>query len=197
MVPGIQKMQTLIFYTQALLRDNTMLKGEKGQITVEAVLILGFFILIFVGVTVPMVFNARDSAIDTTVLADAKFATEEIAAATNQVVVNGSKRTIEIYVPGNNGSSTKIGTRICTDGLNINTTVGILRDGVGESHDISAKLYSSGWSLTSPSTSYILETSGKRYTIEIEYKSIESTTSNSLNPGGFDCLTPDITTVFP
>jgi uncharacterized protein (UPF0333 family) len=146
-----------------------MLKGEKGQITVEAVLILGFFILIFVGVTVPMVFNARDSAIDTTVLADAKFATEEIAAATNQVVVNGSKRTIEIYVPGNNGSSTKIGTRICTDGLNINTTVGILRDGVGESHDISAK----------------------------EYKSIESTTSNSLNPGGFDCLTPDITTVFP
>lgn len=158
-----------------------MISCEKGQITVEAVLILGFFILIFFAVTVPMAFNAMNSATDATVLADAKFATEQIASAASAVVVNGSKRTIEVYVPGYNSSAIRIGTRICASGSYVNTTVAISRSGVTESHNISAKLYGSGWNMTSVSgTAYIAEDRGKRYTLVITYKSINSTTTNSL-----------------
>lgn len=164
-------------------KDGIMdMKNNQGQITVEAVLILGFFILIFFGVTVPMAFQARNSAIDITALADAKFATEQIASAAGTVLVNGSRRTIDVYVPGYQSNSIKIGTRICTDGTYLNTTVAINRTGVSETHELSQKLYGSGWSLTSASgTDYIAENVGKRYTIVIEYKSINSTTSNSFS----------------
>ena len=159
-----------------------MISGEKGQITVEAVLILGFFIMIFVGVTLPMAFDARRAAVDTTVLADARFATEQIASAANTIVVNGSKRTIEVYVPGYNSGAIKIGTRICTDGSYVNTTVAIKHSKANEIHNISSKLYGSGWSLSSVSgTDYIAELNGTRYTLVFTYKSINSTTSNSLS----------------
>ena len=165
-----------------------MVSDEKGQITVEAVLILGFFILIFIGVTVPMAFNARAAAIDTSVLADAKFATEQIAGAAGTVIVNGSRRTIDVYVPGYKSADINIGTRICTDGAYINTTVAIDRGASGvnqsriiESHDISAKLYGTNWTIINPAGgAYISESSGKRYTIVIEYRSLDSTTANSL-----------------
>ncbi len=165
-----------------------MVSDEKGQITVEAVLILGFFMLIFIGVTVPMAFNARYAAIDTSVLADAKFATEQIAGAAGTVIVNGSRRTIDVYIPGYKSGDINIGTRICTDGSYINTTVAIDRGSSGmnqsrviESHNISAKLYGTGWTLTNPDGGpHIAENSGKRYTIVIEYKSINSTTANSF-----------------
>ncbi len=161
------------------------MKDNRGQITVEAVLILGFFILIFFGVTVPMAFQARNAAIDTTVLADAKFATGQIASAAGTVLVNGSRRTIDVYVPAYQSNTIKIGTRICTDGTYLNTTVAINRTGVAETHELSQKLYGSGWSLTSASgTAYIAENIGKRYTIVIEYKSINSTTTNTFTPSG-------------
>jgi uncharacterized protein (UPF0333 family) len=165
-----------------------MVSDEKGQITVEAILILGFFMLIFIGVTVPLAFNARYSAIDTSVLADAKFATEQIAGAAGTVITPGSRRTIDVYVPGYKSGDINIGTRICTDGSYVNTTVAIDRGNAGmnqsrviESHNISSKLYGAGWSVSAPSgLTYISENSGKRYTIVIEYKSINSTTANSL-----------------
>jgi len=164
-----------------------MLAGERGQITVEAVLILGFFIMVFFGVTVPLTFNARDAAMDTSILSDAKFATEQIASAANTVVVNGSKRTIDVYVPGYKSGSTHIGTRICTDGHYLNTTVLIVRfSGNGsirfaEDYEFSAKLYGGNWSITTPDgKDRILEDEGRRYTLEIEYKTINSLTSNTM-----------------
>jgi uncharacterized protein (UPF0333 family) len=159
-----------------------MISGEKGQITIEAILILGFFILIFFSVTVPMVFKSREAAIDTSVLADARFATEQIAGAANQIVVNGSKRTIEVYVPGYDTGSISIGTRICTDGSNLNTTVAIVHGTVSEEHKFSTKLYGGNWGLMNnvDGSLFIAEDSGKRYTIVLEYKSINSTTANSF-----------------
>jgi hypothetical protein len=166
-----------------------MFSDEKGQITVEAVLILGFFIMIFVGVTVPMTFNARYTAIDTSILTDAKFATEQIASAVNTVVVNGSKRTIDVYVPGYKAGSIHTGTRICTDGDYLNTTVLIVRyyaNGtakVSEAYDFSHKLYGGNWTLSTSdasATDRILEDEGRRYSIVIEYKSITSNTNNTM-----------------
>ncbi len=149
-----------------------MASGEKGQITVEAILIFGFFILIFIGVTVPMAFDARNAATDTTVVADAKFATVQIASAASTVIVNGSRRTLDVYVPGYSAGSINISTKICNDatGSYLNTTVNILRSGVNEAHNISAKLYNNGWILNGGNC--ITENTGKRYTVVIEYKNI-------------------------
>jgi uncharacterized protein (UPF0333 family) len=148
-----------------------MTQGEKGQITVEAVLILGFFLLIFIGVTFPMAFTARNTATDTTVLADAKFATEQIGGAAGSVVVNGSKRTLEVYVPGYNSPSKSISTTICSDGDYINTTVAINT----ESYNLSSKLYGGGWILNSDSC--VTETNGSRYDVVVTYKNINITSS--------------------
>jgi uncharacterized protein (UPF0333 family) len=145
---------------------------EKGQITVEAVLILGFFILIFIGVTVPMAFDARNAGIDTTILTDAKFVTQQIATAASTVIINGSRRTIDVYVPGYSAGSINISTKICNDstGSYLNTTVNILRTGINETHKLSSKLYGSGWNINSGSC--ITENIGRRYTVLIEYKNI-------------------------
>jgi uncharacterized protein (UPF0333 family) len=147
-----------------------MISSEKGQITVEAVLIMGFFVLIFFGVTVPMAFNARDSALDTTIIGDAKFATEQIAGAANTIIINGSKRTIDVYVPGYSAGSINITTTMCSDGSHINTSVGITRSGSTETHNVSSKLYGGGWTLNSGGC--VVESAGERYTTVVEYKTI-------------------------
>jgi uncharacterized protein (UPF0333 family) len=154
-----------------------MISGEKGQITVEAVLILGFFVLIFIGVTVPMTFEARNTALDTTIIADAKFATEQIASAANTVILNGSKRTIDVYVPGASAGSINISTTICnsTDGSAINTTVAITRSNFSESHAITSELKGGNWVLNS--NGCIVENQGRRYSAVVEYKTINITLS--------------------
>lgn len=160
--------------------------GDRGQITVEAILILGFFILVFVGVSIPMGFKARNTALESSAVADAKFATEQIAGAANTVLVNGSKRTIDVYVPGYNSTSTKIATRICTDGQYLNTSIAIKSSNAVELQNLSAKLYGSGWSISSGGGA-IVEDSGARYTIVITYKDINSSTTNGFS--GVDCST--------
>lgn len=165
-----------------------MAAEENGQITLEAILILGFFILIFIAVSMPMTFNSRYAALDTSILTDAKFATEQIASAANTVIVNGSKKTIEVYIPGYKGGSFHSGTRICTDGSYINTTVLIVRyDGSGavqlaEAYTFSKRLYGSGWNMSTPDgLGRILEDEGRRYTLKIEYKSMTSNTANTMS----------------
>ncbi len=179
---------TITFYTHQKDRIFYMVTEEKGQITLEAILILGFFILMFIAVSIPMTFNSRYAALDTAILTDAKFATEQIASAANTVIVNGSKKTIDVYIPGYKAGSLHSGTRICTDGGYINTTVLIVRyDGSGavklaESYNFSKKLYGSGWSMsTTDGLGRILEDEGRRYTLKIEYKSVTSNTANTMS----------------
>ena len=171
-----------------------MLKDTKGQITIEAILILGFMVALFMGVTVPLAFDASDTARDTSIISDAKFATEQIAAAANTVIVNGSRRTMDVFVPGFTSGAVRIGTRICTNGDYINTTVAIVRDGQTETHELSKKLQGTGWTILSGNGA-ILENRGKRYTIIVEYKEINSTTANSFTNAA-PC-TANLATILP
>ncbi len=172
------------------------MKEERGQITIEAIIIFGMLILILVAISWPMAWRARNAANDVTMVSDARYATEQIASAANSIVVPGGKRTIEVYVPGylSPGNTTggvpltHIATRICSpDGSNLVTTVIIMRrasDGAikrEEEHNFTTKLYGSNWSFSVGGEDAIVEDRGKRYTLELYWKNITSTTSNSLS----------------
>jgi hypothetical protein len=178
------------------------MKEEKSQITIEAILIFGMFILVLVGISWPTALRIKTAADDVEVLASARFATEQIASAANTIVTPGGKRTIDVYVPGfrSKGNATgglpliSIVTRICTpDGENLVTTVRIVRrksDGTigrNETHTFNISLYGNNWTFSAPGSDAIVEDKGKRYSLALYWRNITSTTNNSLQ--GIFCNT--------
>jgi uncharacterized protein (UPF0333 family) len=147
--------------------------SKKGQITVEAILLFGIFIIILVSVSFPMAMKARKHAIEVTVVSDARYASEQIVTAANRIAYPGGRRTIEIYVPASRGKN--ITTSISTDGSNLITTVSIPGD---TPKIINLSLYGDNWAMynaSSGSSSNITETSGARYRFVITWKSINFT----------------------
>lgn len=71
---------------------------EKGQITVEAILILGLFILLFVGISMPTAFQIYDRSTDTSVILEMRTNTDVIVSAIKIVIAggSGSVRTVKI-----------------------------------------------------------------------------------------------------
>ncbi|MFQ6137302.1 MAG: hypothetical protein ACE5PM_09010 [Candidatus Hydrothermarchaeales archaeon] len=71
---------------------------EKGQITLEAILIIGLFILIFVGISMPMAFRAYDSTTDTSSILEAQDNLDAVVGTIEMVVAGGpgSVRTITV-----------------------------------------------------------------------------------------------------
>ncbi len=153
---------------------------EKGQITIEAIIIFGALILIFVGVSVPLAFKVKDAATDVMVVSDARYAAEQILAAANSIATPGEKRTVEVYIPGYKsvgmvGSTPLISiqTNIATNGSALNTEIVITRyryDGTlkqSEKHSVGRNLYGSNWSMST-----INESSGRRYEFVMQWKNI-------------------------
>jgi hypothetical protein len=157
------------------------MRGNRGQITIEAILIFGLFILIFLGVSVPLAFKARDMASDTGIVADARYAAEEITATANSIAVPGEKRTIRVYIPGFTSSGTaqngqpisRTTTSWSTNGTHLLVGISIARyrqDGtlkLAETHNITTRLYGEGWTMTPFS-----ESRGRWYSIVIYWRSI-------------------------
>jgi Flp pilus assembly protein TadG len=73
---------------------------RKGQITIEAILVFGILIILFLGISVPLAFKAKRMATDTAAVADARFALEQLAGAAKSISTPGEKRTLEVYLPG-------------------------------------------------------------------------------------------------
>lgn len=154
---------------------------NRAQITIEAILIFGLFILIFIGVSVPLAFKARDMASDTGIVADARYAAEEIAAAANSISVPGEKRTIRVYIPGftsagkapNGEPLGKITTSISTNGTHLLVGVSIKRyrsDGTlkqQETHNITRRLHGTGWTMNPLS-----ESNGRWYSFKIYWRNL-------------------------
>ncbi|MEE8167989.1 MAG: hypothetical protein V3T58_03845 [Candidatus Hydrothermarchaeales archaeon] len=180
------------------------MRNERGQITIEAIIIFGMFIVVLVGISWPMAFRVKAAANDIEIVSAARYATEQIASAANTVVTPGGKRTIDVYVPGfrSVGNTTNaspvpvihIATRICSpDGANLITTVLIMRrksDGTikrQETHNFTRSLYGTGWSFSAAGEDAIVEDIGKRYSITLYWKNITSSTSSSLS--GIECNT--------
>ncbi len=172
-----------------------MRSGDAGQITIEALLVFGMMILVLVSISWPMAFRAKAAADDLEMVSGARYAAEQIASAANSISAPGGKRTIDIYIPGyrSPGNATggrplvHIGTRICTDGDNLNTTVIIMRrdsDGTEtkrENHNFTRGLIGTGWSFSAVGGDAIWEETGRRYSLMIYWKNITTSTSNSAS----------------
>ena len=167
---------------------------ERGQITIEALLILGVFILILISVSLPTTFDAVDATRDVRVVSDARFVSEQIVAAANRITNSYEKDTVKIYVPGySSPGNTPAGypliwirTCIRTDGDVLNTTVLTTRyneDGSinrNEVYSFTKDLPGDDWGLYIPNTTGskpIYEEDGFSYTLEISWKNITSKTN--------------------
>lgn len=74
---------------------------NKGQMSVEYLLIVLVVILVLSLVTIPLISNSIDASNDVSHSSDAKVAASTIANAADTVYANGpgSKRTINFYIP--------------------------------------------------------------------------------------------------
>jgi len=152
-----------------------------GQITIEAILIFGLLILLFIGISVPLAFKAKNMANDASAVSDARYAMEQLVATANSISTPGEKRTISIYIPGFTSRGTEPGgaplTSIestwNTNGTHLLTTVAIKRykdDGTlkqNETYNLNRILNGGSWSMTA-----LTESSGRRYDFVVYWRNI-------------------------
>jgi hypothetical protein len=174
------------------------MRTQGGQITIEALLIFGAFLLILTSITIPSVFKVQKDAKDVQFVADARYATEQLAALANSINSPYGKAEARIYIPGYTsvGNDTggrpliHVGTRICSpDGSNLVTTVLIVRRSGGSTtsnyYNFTVPLNGGSWTVEGPGGEPILEDIGRWRNFTISWKNITSTTSNSLT--GITC----------
>lgn len=144
---------------------------ERGQVTIEGVLIIGILLAIFLAVSIPLAFRTKDNARDVSLVADARYVTERIATAANSIVHPDEKRTIDIYVPAFSSQDENIPVTITTDGDSLITYIQFPT----ETKNITIDLYGTNWSIYDGSTGNagdLAESSGGRYTITITWANI-------------------------
>ena len=90
---------------------------DKGQVTIEGILILGFFILIFVGVTFPAGIRTANSANDVAAVTEAQNNLNKISSAVG-LVAAGQKGTVRTITITSNIDSWEINTNAPMDGIN-------------------------------------------------------------------------------
>ncbi|MDD4810872.1 MAG: hypothetical protein PHY53_06800, partial [Methanobacterium formicicum] len=76
---------------------------EKGQASVEYLLLIVVILIILASVTIPLVISSVNSTMDISRASDAKNAIQNIANAVDLVYANGpgAKRTVNVYIPLN------------------------------------------------------------------------------------------------
>jgi len=76
---------------------------EKGQASVEYLLLIVVILIILASVTIPLVSSSVNSTMDISRASDAKNAIQNIANAVDLVYANGpgAKRTVNVYIPLN------------------------------------------------------------------------------------------------
>lgn len=168
---------------------------ERGQVTVEMIFIFGLFMMILIGVSVPSVLKSERYARDVQFVSDAKFASDRLATFAGGISNQYEKKTVEIYMPGYTSSGNSSDNKplmwmgMCTSasGSVLNTTLGMVRrtgDGtvvLQETHSFSSDLGGGNWSIyVNNGSGYqegaLIESSGRRYNITIEWGSITSNT---------------------
>lgn len=180
---------------------------EKGQVTIEMILIFGVFVMLIFAISVPTVFRGERYARDIQFMSDAKFATEQLATFASSVSNPHEKRNVEIYMPGytsaGNASDNNplIWMAMCTttSGSVLNTTVAIVRRNsegtvtMQEVYSFSKNLGAGNWkTYINTGSGYqegvIIEDSGRRYNITISWENITSNTVPSDTPGNCEGL---------
>lgn len=182
---------------------------EKGQVTIEMILIFGVFILLIFAVSVPTVSRGEKFARDIQFISDAKFATEQLATLASSVSNPYEKRNVGIYMPGytsaGNASNNLplIWMAMCTatSGSVLNTTVAIVRrdsDGtvtMQETYSFSKNLGRGNWkTYVNTGSGYpeglIIEDRGRTYNITLSWENITSNTvPRYLTPNNCSAVT--------
>ncbi len=162
---------------------------RRAQITIEALIVLGAIILVFVSVSLPSVFKATRVQGDVQHFTDARYAVETIATYANSISNPYERRSFEVYIPGYTSAGTTSSgepiilrtTRIYLDssGSRIVAEVSSLRrsssgailENTTKSFEID--LVGSGWNMSNSSGStYIYETRGAYYAFNVSWKNI-------------------------
>jgi uncharacterized protein (UPF0333 family) len=116
---------------------------DKGQVTIEGVLILGFFVLIFVGVTFPAGLLSAGSANDVAAVTEAQNNLNKISSAVG-LVSAGQKGTVRTVTIISNIASWEINTNAPMDGINPTSKRPVLNYEVsiwGSNADVPGQLY--------------------------------------------------------
>ncbi|MBU2559535.1 hypothetical protein KKA03_01415 [archaeon] len=180
---------------------------ERGQVTVEMILIFGLFMMILIGVSVPSVLKSERYARDVQFASDARFASERLVTYAGSISNPHEKKTVEIYMPGYTSSANSTDNKplmwmgMCTSisGSVLNTTLGMVRrtsDGtvtLQETHNFVRDLGSGNWSIYVNTTSgfqkgVLIESIGKRYNITIQWENITSNTVPSYTQANCDSI---------
>lgn len=90
---------------------------DKGQVTIEGVLILGFFILIFVGITFPSGIRMVSYSNDVAAITEAKNNLNKISSAL-ELVASGQIGTVRTVTITSNVANWEINTNAPADGIN-------------------------------------------------------------------------------
>jgi uncharacterized protein (UPF0333 family) len=191
--------------------------GERAQITIEALFIMGVFILLIVSVSTPNILKAVDATRDIRVISDAEYATDSIATVANSITNTYAKKIIKVYIPGYSSAGTVttpsgahpliwISTCISTDGDILNTTIRTIRfDTNGnitknEAYSFTRDLPGDGWGIYFAGTTGskpIYEDQGRIYTLIVSWKNITSQTQptqtlDNCTLAGFAKLLPEV-----
>lgn len=80
-----------------------LVKGKRGQVSIEFILIVLIALIYIYSVIQPTVLTASQSTEDVTRLSEAKFAAQKLAGAISQLQASSGegKKTITLYVPKN------------------------------------------------------------------------------------------------
>jgi type II secretory pathway pseudopilin PulG len=116
---------------------------DRGQVTIEGVLILGFFILIFVGITFPSGIRMVSYSNDIAAITEAKNNLNVISSAL-EMVASGQKGTVRTITITSNVANWEINTNAPMDGINPTPKRPVLNYEVsiwGSNSDVPGQLY--------------------------------------------------------
>ncbi len=116
---------------------------DRGQVTIEGILLMGFFILIFLGISFPSALRVSSSSNDVAAIMEAQNNLNKISSAV-EAVVAGQKGTVRTVTIVSNIEKWEINTYAPTDGINptskrpvLNYEIGIW----GSDEDVPGQLY--------------------------------------------------------
>lgn len=116
---------------------------DRGQVSIEAILLIGFFVLIFVSITFPAALKVSSASNDVAAVMEAQSNLNKVSSAVEAVAVGqrGTVRTITIV---SNIANWEINTNAPTDGINPTPNRPILNYAVGiwnSTADVPPQLY--------------------------------------------------------
>lgn len=167
-----------------------MIRNNRGQVTIEAMLIFGILLAIVLGISVPIIFGSSHLSKDVSFSSDARYSMERVASTANGLTNENERRTLDVYVPGQTSPGSTNGGNplveksitITTDstGSNLVASINMVRryenDSIrsNETHPFTIELNGKGWKVydTNGMENPVVESLGERYRVLVSWKNL-------------------------